>query len=551
MSKPSGFTTITASNLMDPAGNKITGTLVVQPTDGNDRPITAAAGGQLLGKTPPIAVTEGALPANFWLPDTTLTYPRNISYRFSFYDTNGVPFGKPLVGVQFSGDTFNLDTYVPNVPTQAVISAGPQGPPGEVTNAALSDAINALAISLGGELSGTTYGTDNPGSNNTTPIGIFAGLNTPCTAAGPLSSVSVQAATSGGILTLYIYTLSSSGVTIVDKWTVTVPTTGIVTFNAGTDFAARNLEVGQYIGYFTASGAQLNFLDGGGGSFVFAQGSGFNPGNIGNTFTAQSFYQPGTLALSYEVLDPDSTPVISTVEETAASVLASKALTPWVGKKFGVFGDSISAQFANQWQNFVALHNGMTLAMQDARYARHLNEVFENYTLSGGTYTRHTSTTSPASNLVGVTTGNTLAQDLAGLDLIIIELLTNTPTNAFGSSTDASTVDSAVGNMKLAIEAIEAAKPANCIIAWLTPYQANPAASAMATQAQFVQLNTLIKQVMLLYGHVVIDAGGLCPINPQTWGSYLRDGVHPTDAAFTYPYGAVIANEIRKLAWPS
>ena len=144
MPAPIGYTTLNASKIQDALGNLLTGTLEILPTDGNDFPITAragGAGGQILitpavvqvvagaiVSTPPpgVVLGPGTTPAPVLIPDTSLTIPTNISYRFTFKDTTGKVVSE-LKGVQPTGDPWSLDTFDPNVPAQAAIVSGPPG----------------------------------------------------------------------------------------------------------------------------------------------------------------------------------------------------------------------------------------------------------------------------------------------------------------------------------------------------------------------------------------------------------------------------------------
>ncbi|MFC6644136.1 SGNH/GDSL hydrolase family protein [Granulicella cerasi] len=520
-----GFTTVSGAHLQDASGTLVTNsTIKFQPVDNNGRPLSFRAGGdggQVIAMATTATVTNGTFTTT--LADTTLTTPVNVGYRVTVVDnvTGDLLLSHGYECVQPSGVTWDFDSYAPNLAAQNTVQYD------------LTAALKTLSTELGFNTV-TSYGDATIACNNTTPTGIFAGVNTSVATSGALKSITYQSASSGGTMTFYLLHANSGGLLVVDDvWTITVPHAGTVKLVAGVDFSARNVSVGQYLGYYTATNATATFGDGTPGpGFIFVGG---NPGAVGSSFGVQSMAQSGELALAFEV--QEATVDVETVASTAQEVVTeTKRLS---GLRFGVFGDSISAQFANQWQQRVCDITGMTWVMQDARYARYTSQIFENYTLSGGVYTRHDSTTSPASNLIGVATGNTLAQDLANVDVLFIELLTNTPTNTFGSSTDAPGTASAAGDISTALQALFTAKPTLRIV-WITPYQANPGAAAMASQSQFVELNTLIKQIATLWGIGIVD-GGAIPINPSTWSTYLRDGVHPTDSAYQTLYGPCIA----------
>jgi len=131
---PLGYTLLTALNIQDDTGILLAnGTVSVQPTDGNDHPITAtvgsAAGGPITTAAASWAVTSGAIPAGSVVPDTTLTRPANICYRITIANAVGVPI-YVLRLVQPSGPVFSLDTFTPNVAGQAIVQMGPPGPQG-------------------------------------------------------------------------------------------------------------------------------------------------------------------------------------------------------------------------------------------------------------------------------------------------------------------------------------------------------------------------------------------------------------------------------------
>jgi len=130
MSKPNGFTALVAENIQDAAGNPLTGSLVILATDSNNVTIPASANGAVVSAAT-VPITAGAIPANTWVPDSfaSTTKPLNVSYRFTFKDASG----RTLItwrGVQPTGDSFDLDTYLPDVAPQAIVQFGPAGPQG-------------------------------------------------------------------------------------------------------------------------------------------------------------------------------------------------------------------------------------------------------------------------------------------------------------------------------------------------------------------------------------------------------------------------------------
>ena len=178
MPAPLGFTTLTSAATQDAAGNLLTGTLEIVPTDGNDNPITAragGAGGQITTTPAIVQVVGGAItgpiiapattPAPVEIPDTSLTVPTNLSYRFTLKDSSG-KIVSVLKGVQPSGSTWSLDTFDPNVPAQAAYVAGLPG----------QSAYQAW-LSLGNTGTVTQFIASLQGSSGLNSRGIFAAGN--------------------------------------------------------------------------------------------------------------------------------------------------------------------------------------------------------------------------------------------------------------------------------------------------------------------------------------------------------------------------------------
>lgn len=154
---PAGFIPFVAVNIQDVSGAALAaGTLLIQPTDGNNLPITAragGAGGQMVGKVIwPIAAGSVGTQS---IADVSETSPAWISYRITVLD----PQGHILAiykGVQPTGSSFNFDTYVPLVAAQEVIQTGPAGPAGIPGASPLIDTVTAVNYQLsvvGGSLS--------------------------------------------------------------------------------------------------------------------------------------------------------------------------------------------------------------------------------------------------------------------------------------------------------------------------------------------------------------------------------------------------------------
>jgi hypothetical protein len=146
-----GFTAFVANNIQDASGLPLAaGSLLVQPTDNNNLPITASsggAGGQMVVAAATFPVAAGSIGAGNVVADTALTLPANISFRITVLD----PQSRVLAvykGVQPTGATFNFDTYTPNVPAQAPYTVGLQGAAGSPGSPVFVDTISALTYRL-------------------------------------------------------------------------------------------------------------------------------------------------------------------------------------------------------------------------------------------------------------------------------------------------------------------------------------------------------------------------------------------------------------------
>ena len=134
------------------------------------------------------------------------------------------------------------------------------------------------------------------------------------------------------------------------------------------------------------------------------------------------------------------------------------------GRNFGVQGDSISAVFGNAWQNVVIARTGMNLVSQDARSGRNLTTAFECYgTIHAGTAigvyniaNSPNSCTGPGQT--GNINGQTLAQNLAKVDIEVIELGTNDQNWTLGALGDATTANTFLGNLRWVVETYLQAK---------------------------------------------------------------------------------------------
>ena len=233
------------------------------------------------------------------------------------------------------------------------------------------------------------------------------------------------------------------------------------------------------------------------------------------------------------------------------------------GKKMAIFGDSITAIFANQWQNVVTARTGLVQTFQDARPGRRIDQIFECYGApSGGNITTNQgSVSTPNGNYANNgTPGNTLAQDLAACDICVIFLGTNdqgvinggtyigpgsTPTSgstgSIGTLSDPSTALTEYGFIKRALETIIAAVPTMRVVI-VTLYQT--AASVMSA-AQANQVATAYVQVAQLYAVPVINQLADSNIAFGNHAQTLVDGIHPTTLGFSKFVGPTISSGLQ------
>lgn len=107
------WTTVTASNIQDVSGAKLaSGSLCFLATDSNGTPISfeAGGGGQVIKLPRCTAITNGAI-GTFQVPNPANTLPQYIRYEITVRAGGQVLLDYKLV--QFTGSSFNFDTYSP------------------------------------------------------------------------------------------------------------------------------------------------------------------------------------------------------------------------------------------------------------------------------------------------------------------------------------------------------------------------------------------------------------------------------------------------------
>lgn len=224
---------------------------------------------------------------------------------------------------------------------------------------------------------------------------------------------------------------------------------------------------------------------------------------------------------------------------TGASGAAATAQTVSAlrGHGIGILGDSIFA--ANIAQPVIVARTGAVIAFQDARPGRIFATAFECY----GSPARGTApgTFQPAGKQQCVlpgyvaTEGNTLAQNLAGTDMLLLRLGTNDFYLPLGNPGDATTAGTVWGDMRWVVETLLTAKPTLRIIL-ITPELnrfATPAVIQAIVDAEIAYGNSMAIPVLDLYR----TSGN----NAQTSLVYTSDGTHPNYWSSTFVEGPEIA----------
>ena len=220
--------------------------------------------------------------------------------------------------------------------------------------------------------------------------------------------------------------------------------------------------------------------------------------------------------------------------------------------RIGVLGDSISAAFNQAWQNVVVARTGARLVYQDARSGRSFDSALECYgaPVAGGSVGTFDHTiNNPAFGAVcsapgdtGNADGNTLAQNLANVDLMILFLGTNdvglVSQKQLGTINDAPGSGTFYAHMKWVVTQLLTAKPSMRLVMVTDQFNAQGSAADDKTiaDAEVAYGQTMGIPVLNLF-----DNGGN---NALTSAVYTRDGVHPSDWAFVHVLGPAIANFI-------
>lgn len=148
-----GYTTVSAANLADAAGNKVaSATIYFAPCNNKGIALSfqvgASGNGQVIDQPVTAQVTAGVFEVQ--LADTSLTLPINVGFLVTCIDNVS---GNQLLGpgyiIQPSGSTWDFDTFQPNVPPLATIQTGPQGPPGTLSLSGGATVADGLTVTGG------------------------------------------------------------------------------------------------------------------------------------------------------------------------------------------------------------------------------------------------------------------------------------------------------------------------------------------------------------------------------------------------------------------
>ena len=226
----------------------------------------------------------------------------------------------------------------------------------------------------------------------------------------------------------------------------------------------------------------------------------------------------------------------------AGAPATSQTVSALRGRGLGILGDSISA--ANMWQPVVINRVGATITFQDARPGRKFSDAFECYGAPavGGAPGMF----QPAGNGNCLaygdvsTLGNTLAQNLANTDVLLVRLGTNDQNIPLGSLGDAANAGTLYGNMRWVVETLLSAKPTIRLIL-ITP-ELNNFASLQNIQ------NVVDAEIAFAgsMGLPILDLYRTSGNNALTNSLYTYDGTHLTNWAYQNVDGPAIAQFIQR-----
>jgi hypothetical protein len=196
-----------------------------------------------------------------------------------------------------------------------------------------------------------------------------------------------------------------------------------------------------------------------------------------------------------------------------------------------------------EWEKVVAKRTGLVPTFTDAWPGRRLPEAFVCYGAisPGDPLGPYSAAGAPQCTADGGKAGATLAENLAGSDLAIINLGTNDEKEPIGQLGDAPTSGTSVGTLRWIVETIETANPKIRVVI-VTPQMNN-----FGTVANVKLLVDAEVEYGGSIGVPVINMFRLGGVNATNLLTMTQDGTHPTQWAFDTFYGPVIAQSLMQI----
>jgi hypothetical protein len=227
------------------------------------------------------------------------------------------------------------------------------------------------------------------------------------------------------------------------------------------------------------------------------------------------------------------------LEVIAGSILPD-AFVPYAGEHadaavpnctIGFIGDSITAGYG-AWINPVLMRTGCIKGYQDAANGRGTLQMLNHYSDSSPSGINRGNDTG--------TVGNTLAQDLASITVLLIESGTNDKSIRVGTTASSAWDGTEYGGVRGLIEALQAANPRMRLL-WMTPYYQN-----LAPDPYMTSIRTAIEYECQQHGVPYLDLVNTSGINSQNLSIALQpDQIHPLPSYSMSTLGPQIANWIK------
>jgi hypothetical protein len=327
---------------------------------------------------------------------------------------------------------------------------------------------------------------------------------------------------------------------IVQRVPLTVSATGTQTWNAGTDFVAPPIAVGQFMGYVTSANVSLEF----GGNAPTTAITWYDAADPGTA--AVTYNSGGTQSVVATVTSADA-PVDTAVLAAGSIPVALAAVSPYRGLRLGVWGhsltvpgyeySSVTGTTFTYWQQYLSSLLGMTWTFNDGLAGRGYYNLFTNYpgiSLSNMTAASTGSSSNGGVNGGPTTTGTTLAQDLANVDVLLLWNGDNDyGTKALGTPGDAASANTNYGDLDNALSIIFTAKPTIRVMLIDHGF-----AGRTFGIGGYFAIRTWLQTGGAYYGVGVMDMLLLSGLNPLTWSTWQNNDsgayLHPTNAGWAH-----------------